>query len=369
MTDHDPQKFVEDISAKLASTSRHLCLFLGAGVSRACGLPDVEDLQRKVLEVLDGQDRDDFANQLRGHNLEEALGRLRRITALLQDDQTIDGLTGSRAADLDAKVCSAIIQALDISAADLIPMLKLAAWVSRARYRSPIELFTVNYDLLIETALENLRVPYFDGFAGALRARFHTELVENKPDSSDEWIPAFFARLWKIHGSVNWEWEDTPLVVRIGQPVTEGKAAAIYPSDTKYAESRRLPFVVLQDRFRRALLEPETLVIISGYSFSDQDLNELIFDAASRRERSEFLCFCFDDIPELLAERATSTPNVQAVAGGEAIIGATRSPWKQPEGVSSTIWREDKLLLPDFGYLAEFLAQSRPSAAAEDLTG
>jgi hypothetical protein len=52
------------------------------------------------------------------------------------------------------------------------------------------------------------------------------------------------------------------------------------PSDAKYEESRRVPFVVLHDRLRRALQQPETLVIIAGYLFSDDDLNELIFDAA-----------------------------------------------------------------------------------------
>ena len=60
-------------------------------------------------------------------------------------------------------------------------MLALAAWAVRADYNLPLELFTVNYDLLIETALERRRVPYFDGFIGSLQARFHTELVETAP--------------------------------------------------------------------------------------------------------------------------------------------------------------------------------------------
>jgi hypothetical protein len=182
---------------------------------------------------------------------------------------------------LDAAVCKAIIKALDIASADLAPVAAFAAWAARANYLLPLEIFTVNYDLLLETALERLRVPYFDGFVGSLRAQFHTELVEGTPGTDGEWIPAFFVRLWKLHGSVNWTWEENKQIARIGQPIMDGRAAAIYPSDTKYEESRRVPFVVLQDRFRRAMHQPETLVIISGYSFGDDHLNDLMFDAAT----------------------------------------------------------------------------------------
>src|SRR5262249_37300105 len=155
----------------------------------------------------------------------------------------------------------------------------------------PLELFTVNYDLLIESALEHLGIPYFDGFTGNLRARFQTELVESAPNQEGGGLPSFLVRLWKLHGSVNWLWESERQIVRLGQPVTKDLAAAIYPSDTKYDESRRVPFVVLQDRLRRALYQPETLVIISGYSFSDDHLNELLFEAASKRQRSELVVF------------------------------------------------------------------------------
>jgi hypothetical protein len=142
---------------------------------------------------------------------------------------------------------------------------------------------------LLETALEEWQVAYFDGFIGTLKARFRTELVEPLPGSAC--MPDSFVRLWKLHGSLNWEWDEKHKILRRGKSVTQ--SAAIYPSDTKYDESRRMPFVVLQDRFRRALLQQETLVLISGYSFGDEHLNEMIFDAAAHRERSEIVAFCF----------------------------------------------------------------------------
>lgn len=365
MAEHDPQKFAHELAAKLATRSRHVCAFLGAGVGRACGLPDVAQLQAQVVAALEADDRTAFEVQLTGRNLEQALSRLRRIAALLTPGETLDGLTAARAIDLDNTVCHKIVEKLDIGAADLNPIYSLAAWAARANYHLPLELFTVNYDLLIETALERLRVPYFDGYVGTLKARFQTELVEANPGQEGVWLPEFLVRLWKLHGSVNWVWDDQQ-IVRLGQPVTVDLAAAIYPSDTKYDETRRVPFVVLHDRLRRAFRQPETLVIMSGYSFSDSHLNEVIFDAASTRQRSEFIVFCFSDIPDLLATRAAITPNLQVASATEAILGGVRAAWKPPTNPIPNIWDNDKLLLHEFSGLAGYLARSTIREADAD---
>jgi SIR2-like protein len=367
MPDHDPIKFAADLSAKLATRSRHVCAFLGAGVASACGLPDVATLQKRVLTGLNGHDAKDFEIQLKDRNLEQALSRLRRIAALISGAQQIDGLTCVRAGELDKTVCQIIARELEIKAStDLTAVNFLAAWAGGATYHLPVELFTINYDLLLETALESRRVPYFDGFVGALRARFQTELVEATAGRDAQSVPAFFVRLWKLHGSVNWLWEEKS-IVRLGGRVSETLAAAIYPSDAKYDESRRVPFVVLQDRFRRALQEPESLLIIAGYSFGDDHLNEMIFDAAARRERSEFVAFCYSKIPDELSSRASNTPNLQVAGGTEAILGGVRGNWKIPASPLPELWENNQFALRDFRKLAAYLARnaaSQPQSAA-----
>jgi len=67
---HNPQKFAASLGAKLATRSRHVCAFLGAGVAKACGLPDVADLQSKVLAELPEPHKSLFAKQLTNRNLE-----------------------------------------------------------------------------------------------------------------------------------------------------------------------------------------------------------------------------------------------------------------------------------------------------------
>lgn len=367
MSDHDPVKFVTGLSAKLAARTRHVCVFLGAGTSKACGLPDVATLQNSVLSDLGEVEKAAFELQLKERNLEQALSRLRRIAGLLTGDEKVDGLTAAAATELDSSVCTSIVRQLNLDHADLDPAYRFAAWVARARYAQPIEIFSVNYDLITETAFERLRVPYFDGFTGALEARFHTNLVEARPGTDVEVLPPFFARLWKLHGSVNWQRKDNE-IVRLGGPVTTGQPAAIYPSETKYEESRRMPFLVLHDRFRRALNEPETIMLISGYSFCDQHLNELIFDAAQRRERSEFVALCYSAIPDDLATRALNAPNLQAVGATDAIIGGIRAGWKQPDEPPPNVWEADTFVLGDFKHLAAYLGRTAAAdAIAEQL--
>jgi hypothetical protein len=157
--EHSPLKFAAELSQKLATRSRHVCLFLGAGSSRACGLPDITQLRDRVMDQLGPADQVALGIQLEGRNLEAALSRLRRIAALLWGDAQVDGLTAAAATALDAAICEAIVREIDIEAADLEPVYRLAAWAARAGYRLPLEIFTVNYDLSLETALERLRVP------------------------------------------------------------------------------------------------------------------------------------------------------------------------------------------------------------------
>ena len=126
MADHDTLRFVTELGGKLATRSRHICLFLGAGVGHACGLPDVATLQTGVLQSLDKNNRDAFQRQLTGRNLEQGLSRLRRIAALLEGNDTVDGLTAADAAALDKAVCHEIVKRLDVATADLRPMLHLA---------------------------------------------------------------------------------------------------------------------------------------------------------------------------------------------------------------------------------------------------
>lgn len=354
----DPEIATTELAGKLSARTRHVCALLGAGASRAAGLPDLKGLQLAVVAALSGEQKGLVEKLFLTKNLEETLSYLRRVISILGPGQQLGELTAASAEALHAAVIAAIIPALNTESAKREPFDYLATWVAGGYYRLPVEIFTINYDLLIETGLEAAAVPYFDGFVGHLRARFRPELVDAVEPVVPDALPASFVRLWKLHGSVNWEEEtqgDRRRVVRLGSPAPLGGAAAIYPSDEKYDQSRRVPFVVLMDRFRRALQMPETLTVVSGYSFADQHLNEMIFDAARAHPRSETLVFCFGAIPMHLSTVAATTRNLSVLGATDAIIGGIRLPWARDETLPG-IWNDGKFLLGDFSKLAQFLA-------------
>jgi len=354
---HDPAVVARELASKLASRARHVCLLVGAGAGCAAGLPTLEVLQTRVLESLADPQKTQATALLKDRNLEEGLSRLRRLQAVLDSKEKLGGLTATDAETLDAAICDEIMAQVNTSGSKLDSFVQLASWAARMETERPLELFTINYDVLIESGFEQVGVPYFDGFVGGVRAAFLPELVDIQDPASPRGLPSGFVRLWKLHGSVNWRYVDdggTQRMVRTTGDDTTGRVA-IYPSDEKYDQSRRVPFVILMDRFRRALLEPETITITTGFSFGDMHLNEMLFDAASRHSRSEILALCYDDIPEAVAAKAATTRNLVALSPTEAIIDGRRTDWKPGSDIPG-VFEGNKFLLGDFARLAAFLA-------------
>ena len=151
----------------------------------------------------------------------------------------------------------------------LTPYDDVTVWIRAASRSYPVSVFTTNYDILLETALERRDVPCFDGFVGV-----HEPFIDITAIEQDS-LPDRWARVWKLHGSANWALLPSGKVVR---KIAEDAAGTrlIHPSHLKYDESRRMPYLVMQDRLRQFLKEPSATLSTIGYSFEDEHINELI---------------------------------------------------------------------------------------------
>jgi SIR2-like domain len=236
-------------------------------------------------------------------------------------------------------------------------------------------LFTTNYDLLIEHALEHKRLPYFDGFVGSINPFLIPECVEAENIKNDQssYIPYSWIRLWKLHGSINWfltkDKDDKKRIIRCtNRELTKGDELMIYPSKQKYDESRRVPFLVFQDRLRRFLSNGETLLIIAGYSFGDEHLNEILFQALRANKRLAITALMFGDSKEKEKKRYTDdkvlkfgidNPNLTVIGPDKGCIGGVITEWNidEPELDKFPFWdnTDKNLNLGNFSSFAEYL--------------
>jgi hypothetical protein len=208
------------------------------------------------------------------------------------------------------------------------PYHHLARWISALDRRHPAEVFTTNYDLLMEQAFEECRVPYFDGFIGARRAFFDPTSIEQDEQDGNR-LPRRWARLWKLHGSINW-WQDaeTSIVERL----SEGKGAQllIHPSHLKYQQSRRMPYLAMMDRLRAFLGSGQVVLVTCGYSFGDQHINDLILQGLGANPSAICFGLFFGDVarlPEDIRHCAKDHSNLALLAADGAIFGASDREW------------------------------------------
>ena len=88
---------------------------------------------------------------------------------------------------------------------------------TRSRGLAPPWVFTTNYDLFNERAMDRSGVPYTNGFSGTVERRFNPAtyrlaLGEQLDITSRRWTAVDgFVRFCKLHGSVNWTEEDVGL--------------------------------------------------------------------------------------------------------------------------------------------------------------
>jgi hypothetical protein len=216
---HDPIRHLRYLRQSLSQDAGSVGFFLSAGcplsVPMAEGtwplIPDVATLTQAINSELSGQAKFSLLlEELKKaeknvENIEDTLSFLRGMLSVSKGGD-VRGLTESDLIELQKLICSVIVSKLNVSLPNLdTPYHKLGNWIRSIDRKSAIEVFTTNYDLLMEQALDDLEIPYFDGFIGSRRAFFDLRAVE------DNLIPLHWTRLWKIHGSINW-YQETVVV-------------------------------------------------------------------------------------------------------------------------------------------------------------
>ena len=174
----------------------------------------------------------------------------------------------------------------------------IMSFASRTGTRDRLNIFTTNYDRLIEAGADVAGLRLIDRFVGALSPVFRSSRIDvdmhyNPPGIRGE--PRYLegvARFTKLHGSLDWINVNND-IRRIGLPFgaeslkpfletaglsTDYSSLMIYPNSAKDRETAEYPYVELFRDFAAALCRPNSTLVTYGYSFGDDHINRVIRD-------------------------------------------------------------------------------------------
>lgn len=394
---HDPIRQISFIQQALSQNRKSVGFFIGAGCPLSVRVErqkdgittdepliwDVAGLTKIIADRLKSADKSSPSSWDRiamvveedggdGNNIELVLSKI-RVLRSVAGTGTVRGMEATELDDLDNQVCKVIAEEVNRSLPRRdTPYHNLAIWCRSVRRERPVHLFTTNYDLLLEQALEESSAPYFDGFIGSRKAFFDLGAVED-----EGLLPPRWTRLWKIHGSLNWRLEDGKNVVRSDEK-TDKQSYLIYPSHLKYDQSRKMPYLAMLDRLKAFLLNPSAMLFICGYSFADEHINDIICRSLETNPTAQVFAFVFGGLDEekytLGRKCALSTPNLSMLAFDKGIIGRNMGEWQTedvdalslPAGVLVKDGATVLLKLGNFAALGDILRGLSGSDGAAD---
>ncbi|QGS51815.1 SIR2 family protein [Spiroplasma tabanidicola] len=172
--------------------------------------------------------------------------------------------------------------------------------ISSIPYKNPINIFTTNYDIFNEIAMEKTAIKYTTGFDGDIDRKFSIEnfrfrIVDDENRFKEKWDPFnAYIKLFKIHGSINWVQNDNSEDINLSESWSKNYSnVLIYPTLNKNNETLLKPYAELFREFSIQLQKNNTTLVIMGYGFPDEHINQIILQALSS---NSFTLIVFADI-------------------------------------------------------------------------
>jgi len=238
-----------------------------------------------------------------------------------------------------------------------------------------VNLFTTNYDMAFDYALDNLGVHYINGFMGVHNRCFRPEVYDydlyypgqsviGKVHRAEKVIKYF-----KIHGSLSWLATQPSINNTYGIkeiPLNDefkpdkNREIMIYPCVSKKSFTLDLPYSELFRQFAQAINQPQSVLFCIGYSFYDEHINDIIHQALS--------------IPSFTLVIANFTPSVDGDSPIEKLRALDDSRiiiLDQEDGDQSTFAGFVKNILPDLyeeeekRVIAETMKKLYPESSTE----
>ena len=292
---------IKKIEQKLADLSniKNINYLIGAGASSGA-IPSMEKMREDISKEVVANDNGELKSlyeSINNDNLEKTLNILYARKYYLEGcdgtenkekgivNQLIDLIQEQMHSKININLeCQEAIITLDLYKAFYQKI------TLRNKDLARVNVFTTNYDLFNEKALDDLNINYNNGFGGGLErvfnpARFRYTFSKRIDANLEKFEPIEnMVYLYKLHGSINWIEKEGNSLFNIQEiPITCVSTeeicnhALIYPTPLKQNQSLGSPYSDLIREFQTKLSLPNSVLFIIGYSFRDEHLNNIIY--------------------------------------------------------------------------------------------
>lgn len=261
------------------------CFLLGAGCSKCAGKPLIGELTENIVNEADDALVTQFRNlKPKGSRLatiEDLITYLVRCRHILETTSNAD-IFPFRIEQIEEWMSGITRNIVGSIADNWKPSGYHKRFLKRFHNQAkPRDIFSLNYDTILEASLDDLRLPYLDGFLGTNRAWFDVDSFNVEGEAA--------YRVFKIHGSVNWIRDGDGYVRRVSDPVDDSNIndlVVVYPSEQKYIQTQQGVYESLMMRFRERLRfsSVNNCLVVLGYSFNDEHINEAICNSVNDRD-------------------------------------------------------------------------------------
>lgn len=299
--------------------SEHLSLLCGSGISNAIsfkaganggasmGTKEFNTFKNEINEAAlataeaSGRDKGNIEDQIRTANdLLRGLIILKDIEKANKLEQDLAEIIKDFAQSiLSTERAIAVIDEEKRNEAYAVLVNFILSFASRTGNRERLNIFTTNYDRLIEVGAELAGIHLMDRFVGTMMpifrsSRLNLDIHYNPPGIRGE--PRYLegvARITKLHGSIDWV-QNKGEIRRIGLPFgaedimpylqapglygADALKVMIYPNSAKDRETAEYPYVELFRDFAASICRPNSTLVTYGYGFGDEHINRVIQD-------------------------------------------------------------------------------------------
>ena len=290
----------------------HICFLFGNGCSKYAGSKPTTDFniedaveQEKLNQIRNVVDR------ISGKTMEEQLNALLTVQEffhIIDDDkeETVRIIISSiKDYLLKSYVNSVKYRELYFHEAMLM---KLRSFGCLGK----VNLYTPNYDLTLEYVLDKLGIEYANGFTGFVNRKFDPKSLEiAKP-----------TKLIKIHGSVNWMFDEVDKVIKEMQPhfssdgtvnVEDADHVLIYPTAQKLYQTYNAPYSELMRSMLDGFESQRNVIIVLGYRYADEHINDILFKAVSNPSNIFYFFDYGDGSCDFIQRMITLSENTQNI--------------------------------------------------------